>query len=326
MTSRERVKRTAWFKGGDRIPYDLPEKWGSDFYWAAGKDIPFPDSRPVRGTDAWGAVWGNIGKSMLGEVKEVPLKDWADFSALRIPDIHDPSWWAHLPKVREKAGDRFVIAMGISIYERVHFIRGLENTWMDIVEHRNELEQLIDILVDMNLVAIEHYARAGVDGIIATDDWGLQQGLMISPDHWRQIWKPRYARIFKAAKSAGLVTFMHSCGDIVDIIDDLIESGLDVIQMDQQQNMGLEHLGRRFAGRIAFFCPADIQNVMITGSLEDIRRYCRDMFSHLATRHGGLIPRWYSDPAGVGHRPEAIEAMCDEFVRIAGEFYTSSNA
>ncbi len=139
--------------------------------------------------------WDNIGVCNLGEVQEFPLKDWAEFDKLTIPNIRDPKCWGNLPAAREKAGDKFLLASGISIYERVHFIRGLENTWMDIYDNPEELGRLIDILVDMNLYAIEQYAKAGADGLIFCDDWGLQNRLMISPAKWcgATIWKPRYA-------------------------------------------------------------------------------------------------------------------------------------
>jgi uroporphyrinogen decarboxylase len=315
MKSRELVSRTIRFEGADRLPYDLPEEYGTDF--ASVGMSPSPDARPPHGTDEWGAVWENIGVCQLGQVKDYPLKDWADLGALRVPDIRDPTRWESLASARERAGDRFLLANGISIYERVHFIRGLENTWTDIYDAPQQLGRLIDLLVEMNLYAIERYAEAGADGYIFCDDWGLQGALMVSPDAWREIWKPRYARIYRAAHDAGLLTFLHSCGYIVDILDDLIEAGLDVIHMDQQENMGLELLGGRFGGRITFFAPVDIQHTMVYGTLDEIRAYCRDMVRLLGRPVGGFIPRWYSDPAGAGHRQEAIDAMCTEFLRLS---------
>jgi len=264
----------------------------------------------------WGAVWENIGVSDLGQVKDFPLKDWADFDRLTIPDIHDPARWQDLDGARDRAGEKFLLGSGVSLYERVHFIRGLENTWADIYENPGELGKLIDILVEMNLVAIGKYAEAGADGYMWCDDWGLQDRMMISPGKWREIWKPRYARIYEAAHQAGLLTFLHSCGHIVDILDDLIEIGLDVIQMDQQENMGLELLGERFGGRITFWCPVDIQATMAQGTLDEIREYCRKMTACLGRPEGGFMAGWYGDPEGAGHSPEAIDAMCREFVRI----------
>jgi uroporphyrinogen decarboxylase len=314
MNSREVVNRTVRFQGADRLPYDFPEKFGTDFY-SIGMS-PSPDARPRKGVDEWGAVWQNLGQTNLGEVKEFPLKDWKDFDRLVIPDIHDPRRWEEILGARERAGEKFILANGVSIYERVHFIRGLENTWMDIFDHPDELCHLIDILVEMNIAAIEHYRQVGADGLIFCDDWGLQNRLMIAPKAWRQIWKPRYARIFQAAHEAGMLNFMHSCGYIVDILDDLIEIGLDVIQQDQQENMGLELLGERFGGRITFYDPVDIQNTMVYGTMDEIRAYCRKMVAVLGRPNGGFIPKWYGDPVGAGHRQEAIDTMCEEFLKI----------
>lgn len=315
MTPRDVVIRTIRFEGADRIPYTLPDPYGTDIV-SVGMS-PSPDARPSSGVDEWGAVWHNIGVSRLGEVKEAPLKRWQDFGRMSIPDIHRKDRWRSLVGARERAGDKFLLASGISIYERVHFIRGLENTWMDIYDAPGQLGELIDILVDMNLVAIWKYAEMGADGFIFCDDWGLQNRLMIDPKAWRRIWKPRYARIYDAAHNAGLLTFLHSCGYIVDILDDLIEIGLDVIQMDQQENMGLDVLGARFGGRIAFWNPVDIQHTMAHGTLEEIRVYCRKMVAALGRPEGGFIAKWYGDPKGAGHRQEAIDAMCEEFAKLS---------
>ncbi len=318
MTPRETVIRTIRFEGADRLPHEFPEPYGSDFVLVSMS--PSPDARPTEGRDEWGALWHNIGVSKVGEVLEPSLKSWADWNRLSVPDIRDPKRWTVLAGARERAGDRFLLAAGISLYERIHFIRGLENTWADIYEAPEDLCRLLDILVDMNLYAIEQYAAAGADGYAWADDWGLQDRLMIAPEKWREIWKPRYARVIESAHAAGLLVLLHSCGEITAILDDLIEVGLDVIQMDQQENMGLERLGRQYGGRITFWCPVDIQGAMTRGTLEEIRAYCRCMVQCLSKREGGFIPKWYPDPVGAGHRPEAIEAMCEEFMRISADW------
>ena len=314
MTSRECVRRAIAFDGPEWLPHDFPGEFGSDFAFLGM--TPSPDARPRSGVDEWGAVWENLGESHLGEVKQFPLPDWADFDRLKIPDITDPARYAGFGEARAKAGDKFLMGFGISIYERIHFIRGLENTWTDIYTAPDELGRLLDLLADMNVHAIGQFAKAGVDGYIFPDDWGLQDRLMISPEKWREIWKPRYARIYQAAHTAGMATFLHSCGYIVDILDDLIKAGLDAVHMDQQENMGLELLGKRFGGRLTFFSGVDIQRTLARGNLDEIRAYCHAMARHLGRPSGGFIPRWYTDPKGAGHSDEALNAMCAEFLKI----------
>ena len=179
MNSRELVARTLRFQCPERLPYDLPPAYGSDFVWVGMS--PSPDDRPRSGVDEWGAVWENIGVSILGEVKEYPLKDWADFDKLHVPDIEEPRRWQFVQGARGRAGDRFLLGHGVSIYERLHFIRGLENTWVDIHEAPDQLCRLIDILVEQNLAAIRHYAAAGFDGLIMADDWDYDSNTFVAP-------------------------------------------------------------------------------------------------------------------------------------------------
>jgi uroporphyrinogen decarboxylase len=324
MTPKEVIKRTIAFSNPDRLVRHRPN--GDTDFSGIGM-TPNPDARGGGGQrefiDEWGAVWENIGICKLGEVKEFPLKDWNEFDQLNIPDVKAASRWNHeeMSRVLKENSDKFILCNGISLYERVHFLRGLEETWIDIYENPDKLKHLIGILTRMNLDAIEIYAQYKPDGFMFCDDWGLQNALMVSPDAWREFWKPAYAKIYRAAHDAGMLTFLHSCGHTVEILDDLIDAGLNVIQMDQQENMGLELLGERFGGRLAFWCPVDIQQTMCHGSEDEIRAYCQLMFKHLGSKAGGFIPGWYGDPVGAGHSDEAQQTMFDEFDKMSLEIY-----
>jgi uroporphyrinogen decarboxylase len=319
MTSREVVRNTIEFNKPPRFAIDFQPRFGTDFIMRGMN--PSPDFRLAKGRDEWGSVWESLGNTQLGEVKEFPLKDLKDLPSFPIPDVNDPKRWEGLKNVRKEAGDKFLLFGGISIYERIHFVHGLEGTWMDIYDEPELLQQFIEILTNMNISAVGRYGQLGGDGYIISDDWGMQHQLIISPLMWRRFWKPAYEKIFRACHENGMKTFLHSCGYIVDILDDLIEIGLDVIHMDQQENMGLELLGQRFGGRLTFFSPVDIQKTMIQGSLNEIRAYCRKMVKNLWRPQGGFIPRWYTDPVGAQHSQDAIDAMCEEFYIIEKEIY-----
>jgi hypothetical protein len=104
-------------------------------------------------------------------------------------------------------------------------------------------------------------------------------------------------------------------------MDHLIESGLDVIQMDQQENMGVDLLSEKFGGRICFWCPVDIQQTMISGTVRDVENYAKKLIDKFGSFDGGFIGKWYPSPDAVRHEWEKIDAMCRVFVDYGGNFY-----
>lgn len=315
MNSREIVIRAIEFKNPKRMPLNLPEPFTNDIIHLGMS--PNPDKRYSKGIDEWGCVWDNIGVCKLGEVSDFPIKNWEEFHNSEKPDITDPKRWVNTDAFDKSITDKFIISSIMSLYERSHFLRGLENLWVDLYENPDDVKKLLRVLTDMNLYAIERFAKAGSDGIMFCDDWGLQNTLMISPNHWREIFKPFYAEEFKLAHKLGLKVFMHSCGYILDILPDLIEIGLDVAQLDQQVNMGLDELGK-YKGKISFWCPVDIQEVMPNNDLKEIRTYAHTMVEKLAdVPRGGFIAMTYGDPDAVGHKIESVKEMCKEFEVIS---------
>ena len=136
---------------------------------------------------------------------------------------------------------------------------------------------------------------------------------MISPAMFAEFWKSAYQRVYRHAHRRGMLTLLHSCGNIADLLDYFIEAELDVIQMDQQENMGLDNLAARFGGRLCFWCPVDIQKMMVYGSAEDVRNYVKRMMATIGNHNGGLCSMNYPAPESVGHTPEKVAAMCAAF-------------
>lgn len=316
MTSKERVERAVGFQQPDRVPYELPEPWGSDILNVSVD--PDPGFKPsVEGEDEWGCVWMKLpGDKTMGQVKVHPLEDYSKLESYRFPDFDLAERYGTARDVIGKnAGNKFVLAhLPLNFNHRLAYLRGDIAAWTDLYDHPDELEALLDKMASMALVLVRHYAQIGANGIISADDWGLQDRPVLPPKMFRQFFKPRYARVYHAAHRLGLLTFLHSCGHIMELLDDLIDAELDVIQMDQQENMGVENLGKKFGGRIAFWCPVDIQQTMIRGSVEDVSNYARRLMRVLGNYDGGFIGRCYPSPEAVAHAQEKITAMAETFV------------
>jgi uroporphyrinogen decarboxylase len=175
------------------------------------------------------------------------------------------------------------------------------------------LKALINRFASKQAESIRLLADVGCDGVMFYDDWGLQDRLMVSPELIEEFFMPYYRANWGLAQELGLDTWMHSCGYIIDILPVFAQAGLNVIQMDQQENIGLENLARKAGGQIAFWCPVDIQKTMTEGSTEDIENYVARMLNTIGNFNGGLISMAYTTPEDIGHSPEKVAAMCRAF-------------
>ncbi|MCL2433217.1 MAG: hypothetical protein FWD16_01685 [Clostridia bacterium] len=319
MTSREIVRRTIEFQRPQRLAHCFSMTGENDFCEACPD--PKMDGSFGAGVDAWGVNWESVNKNLKGgQVSHAYIEDWNDLSGFTFP-VPGRANWDAVKKTRQENPDLYMIGPGASLYARLHYLRGQLNTWMDIHEQPEALCAFLDRLADFSIELVERYADIGCDAYMYWDDWGLQDRLMISPESWRQLWKPRYARVFDAAHRRRMRVFMHSCGYIIDILPDLAEIGLDVIQQDQQINMGVDNLAK-LAGKITFFCPVDIQQVLATGDIPRIREHARQLVTKLGVPpQGGFLPMQYGDYMGAGHTKEAVLAMIDEYKKLSVEFF-----
>ncbi len=332
MGSKQRVRKAVLFEGPDRVPLGvMPEGYPSDIRGVgAGQDPGWTPSvrTETRWEDEFGCIWAKLeGDVTMGQVTGHPLSDYAMMDDIRWPDYRNQARYEGArERIESNADDKFILAsVPLSLIHRLEYMRGHQAAWTDPYEHPEELRRLLDRLADIAIDAIDNFAEIGAHGIISADDWGLQDRPMVSPKVFKEFWAPAYRRIYHHAHERGLLNFLHSCGHIADLLEDFIGSGLNVIQMDQQENMGMEMLAERFGGRLCFWCPVDIQQTMARGSLDDIRAYARRLIECFGRFNGGFIAQWYASPRAVGHAEDKIKAMCDEFVSYGAEFYNRTH-
>jgi uroporphyrinogen-III decarboxylase len=145
------------------------------------------------------------------------------------------------------------------------------------------------------------------------EDWGTQDRLMIAPALWREVFAPEFRALAGAAHERGLFVIMHSCGKITDIIPDLIDCGIDCLQFDQPRLHGLDALAR-FAGRVSFWCPVDIQTTLQTRDAPRIAAEARELIDKLGRCGGGFIAGYYSSHEAIGLAPDVQTIACRAFV------------
>ncbi|MFH1737475.1 MAG: uroporphyrinogen decarboxylase family protein [bacterium] len=334
MTSRERVKRTLKYQHPDRAPRDiwalpgislfrndeykaLCERFPSDFcapegplYGRSHRAKPM-DGHVGTYVDEWGCGWEVKEPGVVGEVKNPPLKEWESLADYKPP-------WEMLENADFSGVNKFCAETDLYVrvgsaarpFERMQFLRGSENLFMDLAYGLKEVYIVRDMIHEFFIRDMEMWAETDVDGISFMDDWGTQHALLISPDLWREFYKPLYREYCNIIHAAGKDVWFHSDGHIEAIYPDLIEIGIDAVN-SQLFCMDIEGLASKYKGQITFWGEIDRQNILPFGTVDEVREAVRRVRRALDDGSGGVIAQceW-----GIADPKENIAAVFETWL------------
>lgn len=308
MNSRERVIRAITFDHPDRIPVDswcmksaiykyghvledAIKKYAVDIYTPDFKNHFFSDQKREPGiyTDGWGCTWHNFKRGIIGEVKVYPLSDYSRLSTYKAPYDLLKLGWENVDSSIKANRDKFILTpWSIDIFERMQYIRGTEQLFIDLAEESIEVLKLREIVFEFYKEWLKLWLKRDVDGILFSDDWGTQNALLVSPRIFRSTFKPMYKELIDMAKAAGRFVFFHSDGNIMEIFDDFIELGVDVINC-QVWCMDIYKLSEKYRGKICFWGEISRQMTLPFGTPEDVRNAANTLKKLFMHNGGGLI-------------------------------------
>jgi hypothetical protein len=276
-TSREIVRRAIAFAGPPRIPYSFVEPVRSDFFELAelSRLLERLEGEPEPGSvyrDAWGVRHEAV-PGLFDRVLEHPLADLSRLDGHPLPDPAAPERLAQLEPfvARARQAQKYVVAADpVLLFERLQALVGFETLLIAPWEQRAALEALLDRLTELSVQAIELYA-------------------------------PRLLRMVRSAHEAGMHFIWHCCGQILDLIPEMIAMGVDVVQLDQPRLLGHRTLAESFGGRICFWNAVDTQWASEAGRTE--ADWCAEvaaMTEPFGRFPGGFMARHYPQPHDIG--------------------------
>lgn len=244
--------------------------------------------------DNWGCLWYNNKAGLEGQVVEHPLADWKAFATYDPPDLDtftergQRDWKEIRLELEEKRRQgSIVIGDGERLFDRLYFLRGFENLMIDIATDEPRLQDLIDMLLRYELKLTSKYLSIGVDAMGYHTDIGTQNGLMISPDKFRQYIKPMFKELFTSCRENGTHVLLSSDGNLLEIVDDLVECGVSVHDPQYRANT-LDGIERAYKGKMCINLDLDRQMFAFC-SPEDIREHVRTVVEALYLPEGGLM-------------------------------------
>jgi len=192
------------------------------------------------------------------------VKIIADLENYSFPDPLDPGRYRGLRQAVFEAHQKGDKAIMITIapagsWEHTWTLRGPEQALIDLIENRDLYEEILDRTVAFQIAQWEHTLDLVgdiVDVVSMSDDLGSQNGPMISPKLYRQLFKPRLIRVIEAIrKRTKAKVYLHTDGSIYKFLPDLIEAGIEIINPVQKEckDMELERLKKEFGSKLTFW-------------------------------------------------------------------------
>lgn len=329
MTNRERVRSTLGHTQPDRIPYcisftkvakekmarfyndaDFESKLGNCFVLLSSEPRgSWRQVRPNIWEDQFGVQWDRSIDQDIGVVcnRLVTEKNYKGFP---FPDPDDSSRFSeYLSIIQANPDGFFVVDLGWTLYERAWTLAGMENVLAAMADNGSYVHGLFERITEWNLRMIENICRYPIDAIWFGDDWGHQHGLLMGPQLWREFLKPYMKLLFQKVKSKGKYVFIHSCGKVEELFQDLIKCGLDLFNPFQPEVMHVFEAKRRHGGQLSFWGGISTQRSLPYKRPSEVKQEVKALIEQVGKGGGYIAAPAHDIPADA--KPENIAAMIE---------------
>ncbi|MBC7958471.1 MAG: uroporphyrinogen decarboxylase [Vallitaleaceae bacterium] len=256
--------------------------------------------KPEYFKDEFGVIWNRSGLDKdIGMVDEIILKE-ATLDGYEFPEPPLNLISALTKNFVENEEDTFKLGkIGLAFYERAWSLRGTENLLMDFYLNPEFVEQLLDKILEYNLKILDVALEYDLDGFYFGDDYGQQRGMIMGPQLWRKFIKPGLAQMFAKVKKAGKVVALHSCGDISDILEDLIEIGLDIYQTFQPEIYDINEIKSLYGDRLTFWGGISTQQMLPNLSPKELVERSGEILKVMSQKGGYIMAPTHQVPEDV---------------------------
>ena len=352
MDNRENVLRALRRDGPERVPFDfflcpyhidaLEKKTGTrDYhkyfnfpfryielnatrkkgdYTKYYKELP-EDASPITWNPEWGIYGKNSGfahfQHMLHPLENAKsIKEIEDYP---FPDFDESYRWDGMEDKISEIVENDLIAvafMQMTIFEISWYLRGMDTFMLDMLQDTHFAEVLLDKVTDIRIGMAQKYAKHGADILMLGDDVSTQIDMMISPELWRRMLKPRLKKVVQEAKIAnpGILIFYHGDGNIQAIIPDLIEIGVDILNPIQPECMDPLELKKTYGNHLSFWGTIGTQTTLPFGSPKDVKEMCAKNIKEIGKRGGLLLaPTHMIEPDVPWENVEAFIEAVEEY-------------
>lgn len=311
-----RILQTFRFKEPDRVPtmellIDLPvqEQFLGrpiktlddeiEFYAKAGYDFfyqkasyEFPGIPPVLafGTDIRRAAQKDRSDISFDPHGERPLKDRAGFARYRWP-APDAIDYSNMDRAAQLIPEGMGIVAGVGgIFARAWILMGFDTFCTELADDPDYVGEVFEAIGSVQVeVARRLVRKPRVFALWYSDDFAYVSGPMVSPAAVRRHLFPHMRKMVGIAHDAGLPFIYHGCGNLLSVLDDLLNMGIDALHPIEPKAMNIYELKQRLYGRVAIIGNVDVGEVLTRGTAKAIEADVKEHIRRLAPGGGYAI-------------------------------------
>ncbi len=257
-----------------------------EFYYRMGYDyIPsftsVPLVRQFSLTSAPGRKRSSEKRAWQNE-REGMIRNWKDFEQFNWPTISEVDF-SHLEYVASRLPDGMRIIAAINgIFENVSFLPGVETLCYMLYDEPDLVEALFSKIGSLWIQVFRIFADIDEVGALCLgDDIGFYSGTLLPPEALRKYLFPWYTQISSIAKEVNKPFILHTCGNVKEVMSDLIETGITAKHSFEDKIQPIWEAKQKYGGRIALLGGIDL-NILASASEEETRRHIRFVLEQCA--------------------------------------------
>ena len=334
MQARERVKRAIHFQRPDHPPLLHGLVGGVrtlDFAWASDLAARYPDdfgfgrvpALPgvnrkffLRGepfADAWGCTRQCSLDGMQSTILRHPISTIADLAQFTPPPLNASDFAGLQEQLTASGHPLYAVASVLGVFDGMTNLCGMENLFCALADEENELpRKLADLITTYIMRSLELICDTEVDAVFLCDDWGTEISLFISPELWRRFFKPRYKQLIDYAHAHGIDFWMHSCGNILPLIPDFIDLGVDALHPQLELFLQKPGFLSEIRGKLCIITDID-RHFLGVAQPQEVYARALQVFRALHQPEGGMILRGEIGISVPHANAEAFYQACRDF-------------
>jgi uroporphyrinogen decarboxylase len=339
MNSRERIFTALERKEPDRVPilewsidsnvmdviypecsyFDFLDRIGMDAVslgfghtLSGQKDDPRPG---YQFKDKWGVTRVYTGEAIAYPIEGI-INSEADLKSFNPPDPKDPELFRTFSELVQRfKGNKAIIWENRDAFSNPRYLRGTENIFMDYLINPKFAHEITEMALAYEIEVVKHAVNAGAEIVMFGDDYAYNSGPLISPNHFKEFVLPGLKKLVDIVHELGAYCVKHTDGNIMKIIDMIIETGIDGINpIDPIAGMDIQQIKKMYGNQVCIIGNIDCGSLLTFGTPEQVTQAVKKCISVAAPGGGYILSSSNSIHSQV--KPENFLAMVEATKRF----------